>query len=144
MIPPYMPALDHAAWSDLHRRPWAMTGREYAALARLSTLQGEWMRLTQRDLARHLGYSLAGVAGFLASMRAAGLLAIRTRRGRKGGTWVRAARGLLAALARNVRPVESTRRKEVIEPLYVSEQIPPLTWAELGRVLRQGARVTAP
>lgn len=103
----YAPPLERSVWSDLHGRPWTISGRQYAALVRFAWLE-DWLRLTQRQIAASEGYSLKGAHTFVVSMRAGGLLAVRTRRGRSGGTWIRPVRGLLAALKR--RP---PRRKNV-------------------------------
>jgi hypothetical protein len=121
------PPLERAVWSDLHGRPWTITGRQYAALVRFAWL-ADWLRLTQREIARTEGYSLTGAHTFLVSMRAGGLLAVRTRRGCRGGTWIHAGRGLLAALNRrpaNVPPVDRRRRSTTAETLPLELERPP-------------------
>lgn len=105
--------LDRRIYSAWKQRDWALTGRQYAVAVKLATLEGEWMPITQRQGARITGYSLSGFNNTLRSLRAGGLIAVRTRRGRKGGTWLRAVKGLWAAIYGNVRTVDDDTKRSI-------------------------------
>lgn len=85
----YRPALElltEPVWSPFHRREWLTTPRQVAALETIVAAGGR-LEGTQRELAERLGYAGPGALNHaLGSLRAGGLLAVRTTLGRYGRT----------------------------------------------------------
>jgi hypothetical protein len=81
----YHSHLDHLTvpvYSPLHRRAWLITPRQFRLICKLNGAR----RFDQRSLARETGYSLHGLNRALHSLVTGGIIAVITRRGRKGWT----------------------------------------------------------
>lgn len=134
----HLEAMDVRLRSDLHGRDWRLTGRQYAVAVRIAGVT-DWMRVTQRGGARSSGYSLHGFHRLISSLRAGGFVAVRTLRGRNGGTWIRARRSLLSALHRGNVPERGFRpESRDSERLGLGGNISGLeAWRKLGTLLRR-------
>lgn len=78
----YRDQLTIPVYSPFHRRAWMISPAQFRLVCKINGSR----TITQRRLVDETGYSLHGVNAAIRSLSAGGLVAVLTRRGRKGWT----------------------------------------------------------